>query len=195
MPTKVRPVPKWANADLSRQLSGIREAGENEAIEFKQGFPEQAHRLGKEFAAFGTAGTGRIFVGIDDSGKLIGVEAWNAESRDDLFERATGILRAVTPNLRYDILFAVHARKAILVIDVPRQDEPVFYYDGRPYIRDGRRSRPATPDEVKKKVWSHPSAEYERERERIQLQRMQDIVDGSRRRAEWADRRCGPFGI
>jgi predicted HTH transcriptional regulator len=83
--------------------------------------------------------------------------------------------------LRAEILFAVEDNKQVLAIRIPPQDEPVFYYEYRPYVRDGRRSRPATPDEVKERVWAHPSSEFRREAERLKLQQMQDIVDSGRR--------------
>src|SRR5271154_4907675 len=59
--------------------------------------------------------------------------------------------------------------KTVLCIDIPNQREPVFYYDGRPYVRDDRMSRRATPEEVKQLVWRHPSAEFRREFERLHL--------------------------
>src|SRR4051794_19316457 len=44
-------VPKWANVELSNQLSGVREAGESPTVEFKERFPDQGHRLAQELAA------------------------------------------------------------------------------------------------------------------------------------------------
>jgi hypothetical protein len=50
--------PKWADTELSAKLADIRAKGEDAATEFKEGFPAQAHRLGRELAAFGTSGGG-----------------------------------------------------------------------------------------------------------------------------------------
>ena len=70
----------------------------------------------------------------------------------------------------------------------------VSYYDFRPYIRDDRRSRPATPDEVKERVWAHPSSEHKRRMEEIKakqaetLQQMgEDFARQSAERSRMAD--------
>jgi hypothetical protein len=66
------------------------------------------------------------------------------------------------------------------------QSEPVYYYDHRPYIRDGSQSRPATPDEVKAKVWAHPSSE--------QKKRMEDLkYEQARTAAELAHKRTAAW--
>lgn len=174
-------VPKWADVTLSANLPKAREAGEGSAAEFKERIPDQAHRLAQALAALGTSGGGIVYIGINDNGELIGVDAPDGDRRDALMERARGIIATVRPNLRADILFAVEDGHTVLAIHIPCQGEPVFYYDYRPYIRDGRRSRPATPDEVKERVWAHPSAEFRREAERIRLQQLQQIADSGRR--------------
>jgi predicted HTH transcriptional regulator len=91
-----------------------------------------------------------------------------------------GIVSTVNPRLCSEILLAVESERIVVAVKVPPQDEPVFYYEQRPYIRDGRHSRPATPEEVRQCVWAHHSSEYHREIERIKLQQMQGIVDQGR---------------
>lgn len=169
--------PLWSDSRLSTELPEIRAAGEGPKIEFKERFPEHVQRLAHELAAFGTSGGGTLFIGINDGGDLVGVEAPGGDARDDLVERAQGIVGTIRPSLHVNIAFAVESAFTVLAIVVPAQDEPVFYCDHRPYIRDGRRSRPASPDEVKESVWSHPSSEFRRQAERIQLQQLQDMVD------------------
>ena len=44
-------VPKWASPEISAELASIRQTGESELVDFKEMFPEQAHRLAKEIAA------------------------------------------------------------------------------------------------------------------------------------------------
>ena len=55
----------------------------------------------------GTSHGGHLFVGINDNGDLVGVDAANGDARDDLVERAQGIINTVRPSLRAEILFAV----------------------------------------------------------------------------------------
>ncbi|HEV3260156.1 MAG TPA: ATP-binding protein [Gemmataceae bacterium] len=170
-------IPKWTDAQLSTDLPNVRAAGESPTVEFKERFPDQAHRLAQELAALGTSGGGVLYIGINDNGDLVGVQVPDGNTRDDLVERVQGTMGTIRPNLRADILFAIEDDTPVLAIRVPLEDEPVFYYDYRPYIRDGRRSRRASPDEVKERVWAHPSAQFKREAERIKLQQMQDIAN------------------
>ena len=169
-------IPQWADQQLSANLQNVREAGEGPAVEFKERFPEQAHRLAQELAALGTSGGGVLYVGINDNGDLVGVEASDGDSRDKLVQRAQGTRSTIQPNLRADILFAVENNTPVLAIRIPPQDEPVFYYDHRPYIRDGRTSRPATPDEVKERVWAHPSSEHKRRVEELKIKQAELLI-------------------
>jgi len=175
-------IPKWASPVVSAELPKLRESGETPAVDFKEDFPDQTHRLGKEIAAMATSGGGRIFLGINDNGDLCGLNVTTGDEGDDIAERAHSIARTVKPVPKIDFQFAVESQKTVLVIDIPKQEHPVFYYDSRPYVRDERRARPAEPEEVVELVWAHPSSEHKKEMERIRLQQMQDFVDGNRQR-------------
>ncbi len=172
--------PKWASPEICDQLPGIREAGESTNVDFKESFPDQAHRLGKEIAAMATSGGGRIFIGIDDDGGLHGVDASNGDERDDIAERAHNIALTVKPIPNVNLMFAVESGRTVLVVDVPKQSDPVYYYDFRPYVRDERRARPAEPDEVVELVWAHPSSGHKKEMERILQHQMQNFIDHNR---------------
>lgn len=167
-------VPKWANEPLSRSLPAIRECGESQEIDFKREIPETARKLAQELAAFGTSGGGIVYIGIEDDGTLIGVDCSSGAERDDLAERLHGIVTSVKPDLKCDIQFAEEGGKTVAAVVVPEQDEPVYYSDGKPYIRDKRRARPATPEEVKNAVWSHPSSEHRRAMEEVKLKEAQE---------------------
>lgn len=186
-------VPKWASPEISTQLPDIRSAGESVDVDFKEAFPEQAHRLAKEIAAMASSGGGRIFIGIDDNGELRGINAESGEERDDFIERAHSIARNVRPVPNLEFHFALEAGETVLVIDIPKQPEPVYYYDSRPYIRDKRRARAAEPDEVIELVWAHPSSEHKKELERLQLQTLQDLRDRQWERDQQAALRMGDF--
>lgn len=162
-------IPRWADAQLSAQLPFVREQGEGPQIEFKERLTEPTIKVAKELAAFGTSGGGVLYVGINDNCELVGVEVPSGDSRDELVRRVQDIVSSVRPNLNSRILFAVENGFTVLAVCIPVQDEPVFYSDGRPYIKDLARSRPATPEEVKERVWAHPSSEHRRERERLNL--------------------------
>ncbi len=164
-------IPRWADEQISQDIASLCEGGENHKVEFKADFPPQIHELAKELAAFGTSGGGLLFIGINDNCEPVGVEASNGDARDELSRRVRGIVSTVTPELKARIGFAVEDAACILFVEVMVQDEPVFYYKGRPYIRNNNESRPATPDEVKESVWAHPSSSIRREEQQIELER------------------------
>lgn len=162
-------LPRWADAEFSAALPVVREQGEGLKVEFKERLPEQAIKTAKALAAFGTSGGGVLYVGINDNCELVGVEVPSGDLRDELVRRVQDIVSSVRPNLNSRILFAVENGFTVLAVCIPAQDEPVYYCEQRPYIRDLARSRPATPEDVKERVWAHPSSEHRRERERLNL--------------------------
>jgi predicted HTH transcriptional regulator len=179
----------WADAELSMELPGLRSEGEGPTLEYKREFPAQAHEMAAEIAAFATSGGGRILVGVADDGTLVGLDAASLDAVDRLKLRAQGIVKTVKPGVKAHIIAAAENGKTVLCIQVGRQDEPVYYYDFRPYIRVGSMSRPADPDEVKQHVWAHPSAEYRRKTEELELLRRQAFVEQSiRTNAAFAER-------
>lgn len=171
------PLPLWADPQLSAALPTICARGEGPDAEFKKQFPEQAHPLAENIAAFATSGGGRIFLGIEDDGTTYDLNAKDGSERDELIRRAQGIVRAVRPDVQANYRLAIDQGKTVLCIDIPKQQEPLYYYDGRPYVRDGSTARRATPDEVKELVWKHPSSEHKRFEEKIKQQQLQAIAD------------------
>lgn len=173
-------VPLWADAKLSGELPSLRKRGEGQELEYKREFPQQSHELGQKIAAFASSGRGLILIGVANDGSLVGFDANDTEAHDRLIQRARGIINSVKPTVKAQPLLGFENNKAILAIEIDAQDEPVFYYDYRPYIRDGRESRPATPDEVKELVWKHPSSEFKRAVEQQQIRQMEDIQNAGR---------------
>ena len=174
-------VPQWADAEASESLDSWIEKGESASLEFKGKLPEQRRKLAQELAAMATAGGGRVLVGVSDDGTVVGLTLSDGGARDEYFEQIQGIVDMVQPSVNADLEFAVTQSKTILVISVGNQSDPVYYVEHRPYIRDGRRSRPARPEEVVSCVWAHPSSEHTRKLERLQEQQMANIVDAGHR--------------
>ncbi len=140
-------------AALRELLDQALQAGEGQQYEFKEAFPEQAHNLGTEIAAFATSGGGVIFLGVSDASAVIGlVGLGDTSSRSDFRERIEGIARTVQPAVSPLIGYLDYGGATLCVAQVPNGAEPVYYYDHRPYVRVGSQSRPATPAEVKKLI-------------------------------------------
>jgi ATP-dependent DNA helicase RecG len=176
-------IPAWANADITKLLPEIRRSGEGPSYEFKADFPPQAHELGKEVAAFATSGGGLILIGVDDNGNVVGL---NESERDQRRLRAQNIVSQVQPRPKLDVTPCFDGGFILVICVRNDQDEPVYYYDHRPYVRDGSQSRPATPDEVKARVLDHPSAEYKKRMEDLKYEQAKSAAEMvAKRTAGW----------
>ena len=135
-------------------------------------------------AAFATSGGGLILIGVRDDGSVTGlIEA----DRDKHYHRAQAIASQVQPRVDCRVSLCFDEGFIVVICVHDKQSEPVYYYEQRAYIRDGRASRPATPDEVKNAVWSHSSSEHKRKMEELKYQMAKNAVELSAQRTARAD--------
>lgn len=144
------PAPDWADLEWSNELAVLRARGENQDLEYMEGFPRQASELGKEIAAFASSNQGMILIGVSNTGDLVGLEdALNLEGRDKLLRRIEGICRGtVKPSITPTVKFAIEDGRAVLIVLIPKGPQPVYYSNNIPYVRHITESRPAEPHEV-----------------------------------------------
>lgn len=152
-------LPFWVDEKLSNELKELREKGENQDLEYMESFPTNTRELAKEIAAFATANSGKILIGVSNNGDLVGVkETETAESRDSIIRRIEGICKGtIKPSITPLVNFAIESEKTVLVISVPKGDQPIYYSNNVPYIRHITESRPAEPHEVIKIVEEYVS--------------------------------------
>lgn len=149
----------WADPALSDGLAQFRRSGESQTLEYKQEMPGQVRDLAKEIAAFATSNDGLILLGVADDGMLVGLAGMADQiERDGLAKRIAGVCRDIKPPVRPALLWAVEDEKIILGIKVSKGREPLYYVEGRPYIRHVSVARPAEPSEVIDAVRSYLSA-------------------------------------
>jgi Putative DNA-binding domain len=139
--------------------------GEGQEIDFKERIPEQAHKLAKEFAGFGTSNPGTIFVGIANDGTVVGIDGiGDLEGKDRFRQRIEGLTSAtVKPPLVVRVDFEMYESKLVARIEVPKGSQAVYFANDIPYIRHISSARPATPQEVTELVqrWSERMATSE----------------------------------
>lgn len=142
--------PDWADEQLSKDLSVLRDRGEGQQLEYMEGFPQNTKELAKEVAAFATSNQGTILIGVSDDGELVGLEEMgNSIARDRLLQRLEGICHGtVKPSITPSVRFAVESGKVVLILLVPKGGQPVYYSANVPYVRHVTSSRPAEPHEV-----------------------------------------------
>ncbi len=149
-------VPEWADENTSKQLPVLRRKGEGQRLEYMREFPGQVRELAKEIAAFATSGGGLILIGVDDGGNLAGLTQTDTISeRDELIRRIEGLANGtVSPSTTPKAGFAREGRNTVLFIRVHKGNQPVYYCNGKPYLRHLTESRPAKPEEVIARVLS-----------------------------------------
>ncbi len=143
-------IPDWADEKLSSDLPVLRSRGESQDLEYKSEFPSNARDLGKEIAAFASSNTGTILLGVENSGKLVGIPEGNTpEGRDQIIRRLEGISKGtVKPSITPTAKFAIENNQVVLVIVVPKGSQPIYYSNNTPYVRHLTEARPAEPHEV-----------------------------------------------
>ncbi len=148
------PDSEWIDDELSKELPVLRDCGEGQRVEFKEKYPSNGSDLSKEIAAFASSNTGKILIGVVDDGQLVGLDELNSSTgRDKLCRRIEGLCtNNVKPAITPVIKFAQEDGKNVLVIEVPRGQQPIYYSGDKPYIRHLSQSRPAEPHEVIERI-------------------------------------------
>jgi len=125
--------------------------GEGRYLEFKRRVPEP-ERLAKEVVAFANSGGGRLFLGVDDDGTIVGVK--------DSAEEEYSLRQALSMNCRPAVRWgseriAVSNKRDVILVTVPESHrKPHFLVQneedgsGPAYVRIDDMSVEATPESV-----------------------------------------------
>jgi len=114
---------------MIKDLDVILSDGENYTVEFKETADKS---LPSEVCAFANASGGRIFVGVNDSGNVIGTDISN-EARS----RIQDTINKIEPRLKVDI--KVHEK--IIVLTVPEGNQKPYSCPAGFYLRSGPNSQ------------------------------------------------------
>lgn len=124
--------------------------GEGITTEFKEKYPDNAHELGRDIAAFATTLGGKIFLGVDNCGVIKGYPGIeNPTGKDQLQKRIRGQAGAIKPRIKVQVdFFSNNENLHLAVITIPKGNMPFYTINGKTYIRDLDESRPAEPEEI-----------------------------------------------
>jgi hypothetical protein len=144
----------YSDEELIAQLQRDLVEGESWHIEFKDYDHMQLDvkasswkdELSDELAALAAIG-GKVYIGISDDRKVKGIGGSHQTWQEKLLERAVGRIKPKINWKSYSFTDPTTGARLIR-IDV-FEDEPIYYVQGKPYIREGTTSRPAEPEEVK----------------------------------------------
>ncbi len=114
--------------DLQRLLR----LGEGYALEFKR---SPAH-LGREICAFANAAGGRILVGVDDQGRVVGVSKPN---------RTKSEIQSIARNIDPPLSLTIELVDKVLVVTVPSGPNKPYAARGLFYLREAASSQRMPP--------------------------------------------------
>jgi uncharacterized protein YuzE len=128
--------------------------GESQEIEFKRGIVEED--LLKSITAFANTNDGAIFIGIDDDGKITGIDANTPKKKDIFCQKIHNLVKnKIKPYPIIKIDFEEIRGYIIARIFVPRGEEMLYCLNGVVYVRDGNSDVIAQPEIIKKIVMEY----------------------------------------
>ena len=128
-----------------KELKKTIEKGESEILEFKESLSIK-EEIGETTSAFSNAKGGRIFVGVSDSGKIIGTEIGKKT-----IEGLANFIKQNTDNHAYPKITVGNAdKKNVIIIGVSEADEKPVFFKGKAYKRVGRSNHKLSASEIRK---------------------------------------------
>ena len=139
---------------------------ESESVEFKQSLTED---IAKEVIAFANTHGGTIYLGIDDTGKEIGISNLDAE-----YNRLSNMIRdAILPDVTMFVHYELLENKIIKISVGEGINKPYFLkrHGIKPsgvYVRQGTVTAPATWDHIRNAIKLSDGDSYESKRSLLQ---------------------------
>lgn len=134
--------PKFDNRSLDRIIAD----GEGTRTEFKEKFPDSTIKVGKEIVALANYKGGVLIYGVDDNGKVKGIE-----NQEEVENKISAILwDTIDPPLSADLYTVSYEEEPIVIVDIPEVERPVscnYIY----YYRNGENVRKLLYPELKRR--------------------------------------------
>jgi hypothetical protein len=129
--------------------------GEGPSIEFKRSISfEIANSIDevlRTVTAFANTRDGTMFIGVEDDGKIKGIDVRVPKEKDHLSQRIHQLVRQrIKPSPLAQVDFTDARGFVICRVFVPRGDEPLYFFEGVIYVRDGSSDLKAHAEIVKK---------------------------------------------
>ncbi len=122
-------------------LTGLIRKGEGEHLEFKR-TAESA--VGKTICAFLNTAGGRIVIGVDDKGDIVGCEL-------DAQDKISNFLSVLSPRPKITIEKLIIEKRQIIILTVPKSDR-LHTFGNTGYLRIGNTTRELQLDEIVEKA-------------------------------------------
>jgi len=123
--------------------------GESSGTEFKTDIGN-LNTIARTVCAFLNTLGGTVFCGVDDKGKLVGVEDANAQVQ----KIHAYLLESITPKALFTINIDDEEGKTVISIDVPEGKDRPYVCAGSVYVRVGSSTRMADAEKLRDMVQS-----------------------------------------
>ena len=121
----------------AKECAAAVSAGEGPAFEFKRA---GSKNLGRELCAFANAAGGRILIGVEDGGRICGVDGHNRLKSD---------IQTIAHDAEPPIAVTVESVGDALCVTVAEQEGKPYSFGGEYFVRDGANSRKMSREEVR----------------------------------------------
>ena len=129
-----------------KQLEGILKKGEDSFCQFKTNFTS-IDNLAVEIAAFANSQGGKIIVGVDDLGTVIGLSMQDVQRLNQWISNASA--QKIEPPLFVKTEIILIGEERILIIDTPRGDnKPYGVNKNQFWVKNGADKRRASREEL-----------------------------------------------
>jgi hypothetical protein len=133
--------------------------GEGQTVEFKRGLSDDPARMRnaedellKSIAAFANTNDGVIFIGVDDAGRINGLDL-DFKQKDRLEQKIRQLVRnRIRPTPLVQVSFEDARGLLVTTITVARGEATVYMMGGVIYIRDGSSDVQAQPEDLKRLI-------------------------------------------
>jgi ATP-dependent DNA helicase RecG len=118
---------------------------ENEKIEYKESLKLQNDIL-ESIVAFANTSGGEIYIGISDSGKVVGASI----GKNTLENLANTIRREIEPNIEVSLKTSKINKKEVIIIAIPLSPLKPHFFKSVSYKRIGKTNQKLSPAELEK---------------------------------------------
>lgn len=151
--------------------------GESETVEFKKSLGEWKEIV-ETICAFADTESGRIIIGVLQTGKLLGVEIGKG-TIEDLTNK---ISQNIDPKIRPRVTMEKMDGKSLIMIEVKESSDHLVLAFGRPYKRVGRSTVQMSKDEYERLILEKHKDELQFD---VQICKRAKIKDLDRRKLIW----------
>jgi hypothetical protein len=139
-----------------KDIISLISSGESTSLEFKERLPDPPRKIACEMAALANGQGGKIVIGVQDNGEVVGIADPDAVIRDVANLARDAVKPAIRPRVYRENIGGLSI--VIVIVHIPQQMLP-RQVGGKHYLRVGTTVRQATSEEVAALYVNRPGIE------------------------------------